>query len=336
MASDPRRFSGATAVFLVVSATLTGCSEEPEGPGPGPEPDGDVPFSLVLPDDLSVSPDGSEVLADCWDGICRWNAADGSLAAVDDGGHVAISPDWSLLATVGDEAQVVLSDRESGDVVHELTGLDDAEVADGSPVLDVAFSADGSHVAATGIGGAVTVWTVDDGAEVSSLTLDDDAERVALSPDGAQVGVSGGGPVEVYDVAAGDRLATVADDSPDGSGLAWSPDGRWLAAPAADGTPTVWETGSYTEVDRLAGARLDEAAFSPDSRQVALTGGVTTVRLWTPEGRVRDLVGHGEEPGAVAFAPSGRTLYSVSGADGIVAWDVRTGEMTDRFELPEK
>ena len=63
---------------------------------------------------------------------------------------------------------------------------------------------------------------------------------------------------------------------------------------------------------------------------------MTSVRVWTPEGKVLDLVGHGAEPGAVAFAPSGRTLYSVSGTDGILVWDVRTGEMTDRFELPEK
>ena len=334
MASAGRAFSCGAAVVLVL-ATLTGCSDEPDT-GTGPAPDGDVPFSLVLPDDLSVSPDGSEVLADCWNGICRWNAADGALTAVDDGGHVAISPDWSLLATVGDEAQVVLSDRESGDVVHELAGLEDADVADGSPVHDIAFSSDGASVAATGVGGAVVVWSVDDGAELGSVALDHDAARVVLSPDGAQVGVSGGGPVEVYDVETGDLTATLADDSPDGSGLAWSPDGRWLVGPAADGTPTVWETGSFTEVDRLAGVRLDEAAFSPDSRRVALTGGVTAVRLWTPEGRVRDLVGHGEEPGAVAFAPTGRILYSVSGTDGILAWDVSTGEMTHRFELPEK
>ena len=54
------------------------------------------------------------------------------------------------------------------------------------------------------------------------------------------------------------------------------------------------------------------------------------------EGQVRDLVGHGDEPGAVVFAPSGRTLYSVSATDGILAWDSGSGELTDRFELPEK
>ena len=51
-------------------------------------------------------------------------------------------------------------------MVHELAGLEDADVADGSPVHDVAFSGDGAYVAATGIGGAVLVWSVDDGSEV--------------------------------------------------------------------------------------------------------------------------------------------------------------------------
>ena len=242
-----------------------------------------------------------------------------------------------MLVTIGDDASVVLQDRETGEVVHELAGLEDADVADGSPVHDVAFSVDGAYVAAAGVGGRWSCGRSTTAPRSARWSLDHDAARVALSPHGEQVGVSGGGPVELYDVSSADRIITLADDSPDGSGLAWSPDGRWLVAPAADGAPTIWDNRSLTEVDQLPGVRLDEAAFSPDSRQVALD-------RWRDDGAVVDAGGPGPRPrrarrgarGGRFRARPARTLYSVSGTDGILAWDVRTGEMTDRFELPEK
>lgn len=345
MWSTPRRATYASALvgLLVAGSTLAGCaqgSDDGDSDGSeGTDPAGDVPFSLVLPDQLWVSEDGSQVLADCAGGSCRWDAADGRLDRVDDGSHVAVSPDWSLFAVVGDDATVVVTD-ESGEVVEELTGLHDQEIVDASPVRAVAFSPDGTLVAASDMDGQVIIWSVEDGAEVATIeTGGDDASALAFSPDGERLAVASD-QVRVHDVDSVDEAATAEGSGSTAFGLAWSPDGRWLAGPGADGVPTVWETDDFALVDQLTGRHLRDLAFAPSSDTLAVTDTKDdTVRLWSLDesvssAPVRELVGHTDEPGAVAFSPDGRTLYSVEGSDGILSWEVRTGAIRDRFELP--
>lgn len=349
------RTTAATVLLLVaavlVGLLLAGCADGPTGPErdeePAAGPMGDVPGSPVLPDELAVSQDGDQLLADCWQGICRWNTSDGSLAAVDDGSHVALSADWSLIAGVGADATVLLVDAGSGDVVHELGGHDDydGQTVDGSPIHDIAFSADGSLVAAAGPGGRVIVWAVDDGSEVTTIDTGAGTSALAFSPDGSRLATAGGAPVRIFDVTSGELAATLPDSSPEASGLAWSSNGRWLAGPGPGAAPAVWSTRDLALVAELDDSSLNELVFAPDSRTLAVTDtDDDTIRLWSPaatagarggDDRVRELVGHTDQPGAVVFAPDGATLYSVAGPDGIFAWTVRTGELAQELELPE-
>lgn len=330
--------------LVVAGSVLAGCSDGSKGASESEAPPvSDVPFALVLPDDLAVSEDGQQVLADCWNGICRWNTTDGSLARIDDGSHIAVSPDWSLIAGVGDDATVLLVDAESGDVVHELSGHQDEDIVDGSPIQDIAFSLDGSMVASAGLEGQVIVWSVEDGAEIATIEASANVSAVSFSPDGARLATAGGAPAQVFDVPSGGLVTTLSDSSSDSAGLAWSPDGRWLAGPGPGGGPALWRTDDFALSEELAGRSLNELAFAPDSRTLAATDNEDdTVRLWTPEalggndGDIRELVGHTDEPGAVVFAPIPATLYCVAGMGGVRAWDVRTGKLARQFELPDR
>ncbi|GAB3200801.1 hypothetical protein GCM10027062_21260 [Nocardioides hungaricus] len=289
----------ATAAVLA-AALLGGCADDQPSATSGPD-DGavaDIPGGAVLPDRLSVSEDGSQVLADCREGSCRWDTADGALASVEDGSHLAIAPDWTLVA--------------GGDAT------------DGSAVQAVAFSPDGRLVAAAGPGGRVLVWTVE-GDEVATIDAGAEVFALAFSPDGTRLATAGGGPAEVYDVPSGERVGALPRSSGEGDGLAWSPDGRWLAAPGPAGAPAVWSADGLRLEAVLDGRLLEQAAFSPDSRTLAVTDTRDdTVRLWDPRtGRVRELTGHTDDPVAVAFAPDGRTPYSASARDGVLAWTRR-------------
>ena len=299
----------------------------------------DVPGAPVLPDSLAVSEDGSEVLADCWRGVCRWGAEDGRLHRVDEGSHVAVRPDWSLLAGVGDAATVLLVDPRSGDVVRELHGLDSDDAVDGEAVRAVVFSPDGRLVAASA-GHSVIVWAVADGAEVAAI--DGEGSALAFSPDGARLAV-GGERIRVHDVASGVELATLPGSTAGANGLAWSADGAWIAGSGPHRAPTVWHADDHVLAARAGSGALVDLAFSPDSRRLAFTTkDASSVWLWGPEALggdrsgVRELAGHTTDPVAVAFSPDGRRLYSVSGVDGVLAWDVGRGELLRRFELPER
>jgi WD40 repeat protein len=342
-----RRVVAAAAMLLAL--TVAGCSDDrSDEPTTGTGTDsgtgmggtgGSVAYERVATDDLSVSPDGDEVLADCWNGICRWDATDGALDLVPDRGSVAVAPDWSTVATV-DDGDVVLEDLDSGETVVELTGLTDDDVADGSPVTAVAYSPDGELVAAAGSeadgSGRLVLWTVD-GDEVASLDTNGEVHRIAISPEGNRIATAGNGPVEVHDLVKGDTLEV---SSGEGGTVAWSPDGSRLLGIGADGQPLVWDAETWTPVAELRGTRLHEAAYAPDGEAIALTSlDETPVTLWDPTRdprRAKQLPGHTEAPGAVAWSPDGAVVYAVAADDGVLAWDASTGEgaPTD-FEVPE-
>lgn len=337
------------AIATLLALTLAGCSDDRSDEpttgggevttGSAGATGGSAAFELVATDDLSVSPDGSEVLADCWNGICRWDAATGSLDLVADRGSVAVAPDWSTVATV-DDGTVVLEDLGSGEQVVELAGLADGDVTDGSPVTAVAYSPDSELVAAAGLDDdgdhRLVVWTAD-GDEVAALDASGEVHRISISPEGNRIATAGNGPVVVHDLVKGDTL-----ELPSGGGgtVAWSPDGALLLGSGADGQPSVWDAGSWELVAELRGTRLHEAAFAPDGDTLALTSvDETSVTLWDPARdprRATRLEGHAGAPGAVAWSPDGSLLYSVSADDGVLAWDAAAGERASTdFELPE-
>jgi WD40 repeat protein len=337
---DRRVAAAAALLVLAVAGCADGRSDEPTT-GAGTEggttsgTGASTAYELVATDDLSVSPDGDEVLADCWNGICRWDATDGALELLPDRGTVAVAPDWSTVATV-DDGTVVLEDLDSGEAVTELSGLADAGTADGSSVTAVSYSPDGSRVAAAGLsddGGVVMVWSVD-GSEQATFETGSEVHALAFAPDGDRIATAGNGPVEVHDLEGGGAEVL---DSGKGGTVAWSSDGALLLGPGASGQPVVWGTDEWDQVDELAVPDLHEAAFAPDSSTVAVTTlRATTVALWDIAGESAVHLGaHTSPPGAVAWSPDGSVLYSVSADDGVLAWEEDRDRVGVDFELPE-
>jgi len=111
--------------------------------------------------------------------------------------------------------------------------------------------------------------------------------------------------------------------------IAFSPDGKTLAAGTAQRTVKLWDVAIGQEVCTLSGHGLEVwgVAFSPDGKTLASGSLDHTVKLWDAATgqEVRTLSGHTHFVYSVAFSPDGKTLASGSRDGMIKLWDVATG-----------
>lgn len=211
-------------------------------------------------------------------------------------------------------------------------------------VNSVAFSPDGATVATAGRS-EVRLWTVDGLALVDPLTIESgQPTRSALfSPDGATLAVGhDDGSITLHNLLTG-ATETLNGESGIVSALAWSPDGRMLAAGVNVrgedhdvGVVQIWDllAGMAEQTSRPQQAVLrqtlrnhsdavESVAFSPDGQVLASASRDSTIYLWNvadgvPQGE--PLRGHLDWVNDLAFDPASSALFSAGNRGEIDQW----------------
>jgi WD40 repeat protein/DNA-binding SARP family transcriptional activator len=235
---------------------------------------------------------------------------------------VAASADGRV-ATAG--ARIGVWNAESGRRLLRLSGP-------GAPFHDVAFSSDGTRLAAGGDDGTAIVWNAHSGRRLLRLPRPApgvSVEALAFSPDGTRIAADDGvGDLWFWDVGSG-RIERVVGSEGHLCGVAWSPDGRRVATGdcGTHFSPSfgrVWDaaTGKLVFRTRPQVGAILTAAFSPDGRDLAAPNRAGFAQIWdTRSGRLRStFTGHSGEVLAAAYG-AGNTV-ATSGTDGTVrVWD---------------
>jgi WD40 repeat protein len=133
----------------------------------------------------------------------------------------------------------------------------------------------------------------------------------------------------VWDATTGQEKLTLGGFTNAVFGMAFSPDGKWLAASSyGDRTVRVWDATSGHEALALRGHSSWACcvAFSPDGKRLASASRDRTIKLWdtTTGQETLTLKGpsQGEGIGSVAFSPDGQRLAACWDST-VELWDAR-------------
>jgi DNA-binding SARP family transcriptional activator/WD40 repeat protein len=269
----------------------------------------------------------------------RFRAGSGNLDPQSDiDGEVArfaLSPDGRRLATTESNGRVAVVDRLTGRQLFETPPMS------GERLLDVTWNPNGRTFATARSFGDIESWHAADGSRARTFhgLLGQPAHAISFNADGTLLaaaadgggGVSGGGTLYLWDARTGRSVGTPLHTDTPAYDLAFSPDGKRLAAALlGDGVAYVWHLPSGRQayiviVDDGEENRADAVAFSSDSKLLATGGGSGLVRIWNAQsgeqvgGSLFASAGHVR---SVAFDPQGKLLLT-AGTDGATRlWDV--------------
>jgi RNA polymerase sigma factor (sigma-70 family) len=208
--------------------------------------------------------------------------------------HVIWSPDGKTVAAEGR-----IWDVATGRV-RLVFRTRDGQDASTSGWFPISYSPDGKTVICERRE-ELSFWDVASGKEAGpAVRLDRPCGvAVALSPDGRLL-ASGGivsrsshdawvdPPIRLYEVATGRVVATMNGHEETTCGLAFSPDGRWLASgsggqwSANDCTVRIWSVATGRELRRFEGhrGRVNALVFTPDGRSLVSAGEDATALVW--------------------------------------------------------
>ena len=124
------------------------------------------------------------------------------------------------------------------------------------------------------------------------------------------------------------------------NGVAFSPDGKILAAGIADDWtgPNIiklWDMATKTQLPPLIGHThaVQSVAFSPDGKTLASGAFDSTIRLWdvATQRQIGAPLPSEDTVTSVAFSPDGKTLVSTDFLNEVTFWDVERRAFKDQF-----
>ena len=292
-----------------------------EPPGPG-----------ISPFSLRFTRDGQLLVSAGHDGVRFWDVRSGCERAFLPLGvtfRAELCPDDRGLITSGDSGLQHWPVRY--DAAQGRWSVGPPQVSVSRPPdrpAEISLSADGKFLATIPEVNRAAVNSLEHLWERVALGSHPGVDNVALAPDArwAATGTWSSPGLRVWDARQGTLIRDLLPDTLRSLAV-FSPDGRWLVS-STDADYQCWETGSWRPVHRIGQPHADlrgPAAFTPDSRVLAVVYGRSLVQLWDLATGQRLGTLETADPAntvSLCFGPDGSQL-AAGGNRSIQLWDLR-------------
>jgi WD40 repeat protein/serine/threonine protein kinase len=291
---------------------------------------------------LAWSPDGTKIACAANGGniVQSWDIASGQPQLALEGANkhilsVAWSPDGRRLAAGGDFSGIRVWDADSGSLLYTSWG-------NYFRVHAVAFTPDGKALLAAGSGPSVLVRDPTTGEVIRDIPPHEQQTAgtncIEWSPDDRMLASSGSfeTTVRLWDRETGGLLRSTGSGYIRGSrdmisGVAWSPNGKWLASGSNDGKLRLWEAQSGQELATFESrvGPIHCVAWSPDGKLLA-DGERHAVQIWDVNAHktVHVLEEHAGAVLDVRWSADGAYLASLDQEGPVIRiWQISTGKL---------
>lgn len=299
--TDGKRVTAADSLGVTIFDAETGAEIRSMAGPPPPDGSGSSAWGA-----LAIHDEGRRVthLSGHTRKIHTWEIATGEMVTEIECGKVysragiVVYPDGRIAAAGRGEIRIWKGEEEpsriDGFKVSAMIGMPDGKT------LAVCSGPDGVSLIDTTSGERLRGW------KAQKMQL----RAMACSPDGGRIATLGAEDVlRIWDVKTG-TLVKGTDTpliglAPGSSGIAFSPDGKRVAA-ALGSTLTLWEVEGgpvFDEPGHLGG--ISALTFSPDGKRLASGGGDSTARIWDLETGKEEMVlsHHRGSVGSISFSP---------------------------------
>jgi WD40 repeat protein len=299
---------------------------------------GELVESIQLEEDIihfALSPDEKHVIITHLSGkMTCINLEDGRRIEITDEdyyvGGIHFLPDseriiWIYFDSMYNKNQIKLS---------FLTGENEGQrfiITPSEPDYFLALSADGNYIACPYFDNTIKIWDINEKKLVRIIQTNSFVTCLAFSPDSAYLAAGGVSGIELYSIY-GQRITCIENKSPGVFDLSLSPDGRWLAYSASDGSIKLWnkQDGFVKDISDISN-RYFYIDFFPDGSQLAcgLDDGIKVLDL---SGNEIEFYNVGNRDfSIVRFTEDGRYLAGVVPAGLLMLLDWNVGTYLEYF-----
>ncbi len=203
------------------------------------------------------------------------------------------------------------------------------------PITAIEFSADGAQLFVGGYH-EISVWSPADGQLVRRIkNVDQRTYGLDLNAEGGLLAVACGSPgqrgeIRLFNVENGELVKVLGVTADVAFDVAFSPDGKRLAACAADAVVRVYDVESGREELTITSHSdwVMAVAWSQDGSKLATASRDKTAKVF--DAKTGELVithsDHGQPVKGVAFHPNGTEVYSSAADNRVVLWKLADGK----------